>query len=210
MAIRFHCPACNQLIEADDADAGEHVICFYCRAMVNVPRQSEVSVEEHHVKVARPGPADLRHISEVQGPGPVLSEPPRTPAHPAPPRAGSTWIGRLGFFLVLASVILIFIASAWMYKQFPLLRQAAGKSMSRRELNAQLSQRLQEILQESPEEIVLFGLVTVAGMGLAGLGFIVCLVALAKGSGKGFAVAGLLLLAVIVILQCMGGVGLSP
>lgn len=209
MAIRFHCPACQQLIETDDTDAGEHVICFYCRAMVTVPRQSEVTVEEHRAKVARPGPAELRHISEVQAPPSLLSEPHR--GSPAAPPGGSAWIGKVGLFLALVSVILIVIASTWMYRMFPIMREAATKGMSQRELNARLSQRLQELLEESPGDVALLGLATMGGMGLAVLGFIVCLVALAKGSGKGFALAGLLLLGAILVLQCMGGGGvLSP
>jgi protein MpaA len=52
MAIRFHCPACNQPLEVDDSDADQQVICYYCRAVIKTPGQTDARLETPAAKVA--------------------------------------------------------------------------------------------------------------------------------------------------------------
>jgi hypothetical protein len=43
MAIRFHCPACTQPLEVDDAWASRVVACPYCRKTVTAPANSNLT-----------------------------------------------------------------------------------------------------------------------------------------------------------------------
>jgi len=200
MSIRFRCPACGQPIEVDNTDANSQVVCFYCRAVVDAPAQSDPALaQQGQIGVSSPVGAELRHVSEVSAHEVPAAGQELGPAGPG--RGKGIKLGTIGFLAALAATVILAASILWaMGKMMPLWRTPGFKEL---DFNQQYEQIEKEIMAHT-EKSPMFGLASLAALVLALVGFGFSVAGIVKKSARVLATAGLIISGSLLLCQCAG------